>query len=225
MNLKEFPIFNEVSEDCLKEIMEISAILEFSKKQIIFLEHRNINQIYFLLHGNVVLYRENLNGKRKIIYMIGAGNFINEVVIDGTKSSISCDSFDHCKLLVIPVEQIKILIFKYPEFGTIFLNSMSKKIRRLYRQIKNSSIISIEKKIAAKLWKLSQDYGKSIGEWTNFSIKINNTLLAEMLGTNRETVSRGMRKLINEGIVSYGLIYNSKELIVKSDALKKFYKK
>lgn len=225
MKLKNNKIFSCLSSECLEEINEVSTFLEVKKKETIFLEHTGADQIYFLLQGNVILYRENLNGKRKVIYMIGAGNFLNEVVIDGMKSSVSCDTFDSCSFLVIPVEKIKILIFKYPEFGTLFFNSMSKKIRRLYRQVKNSTIISVEKKLAAKLWKLSQDYGKNQGEWTKLTIKINNTFLGEMLGTNRETVSRGMKKLIDLGVVSYKMEYNRKECFVKSESLKKFYKK
>ena len=41
----------------------------------------------------------------------------------------------------------------------VILYSMSKKIRRLYRQIKNTVPTKMDKRVAAKLWKLSKDYG------------------------------------------------------------------
>ena len=44
-------------------------------------------------------------------------------------------------------------------FRKVVINSLSMKVRRLYRQIKNATPIKIEKRVAAKLWKLARDYG------------------------------------------------------------------
>ncbi|MGL4254619.1 MAG: Crp/Fnr family transcriptional regulator [Fusobacteriaceae bacterium] len=220
-SLRNFEIFKNISDENLRCLEENASCISLQKGETLFWEHSKVENIYFLLQGNVTIYKENFNGKRKVIYMIGGGSFINEVIIDGKESSVSCDAFDRCQLLLFPQEKFLKILEKNPEIALAFINSMGNKIRRLYRQVKNSSVLSMEKKIAAKLWKLSKDYGEEIGKWTKINLKISNTLLAEMLGTNRETVSRGILKLSDKGYVEKKDGY----FLVKSHKLRDFYRK
>ena len=48
------------------------------------------------------------------------------------------------------------------DFGLteIVLNAANRKVRRLYRQLKNTTgVLKVERRVAAKLWKLANDYG------------------------------------------------------------------
>lgn len=220
MKIDDWEIFKNLSKSCINEFMSLCHCHSLKKKDNLFLENVKVEYIYFLLEGNVVLYKENFNGKKKIIYMIGQGNFINEPAIDESPSAVSCDLFEDSKFLSISIANLQNLFKKYPEFALIFMESMSKKTRRLYRQIKNSSAISMEKKIAAKIWKLSHDYGKIEGEWTKITIKVSNILLAEMLGTNRETISRGLQKLKEKELI----LYKNGFWSVKRESIKLFYR-
>ena len=80
------------------------------------------------------------------------------------------------------------------ELTKIVLNEMSKKVRRLYRQMKNVTPIKLEKRVAAKLWKLSKDYGKEVPEGTLIDLDISITYLADMFGSPRESVSRAIQR-------------------------------
>ena len=76
------------------------------------------------------------------------------------------------------------------------LDSMSLKIRRLYRQLKNTTnALSGEKRLAAKLYKLAKDYGVATEQGIRIEMNLSITYLAEMVGSKRETVSRQMKKL------------------------------
>lgn len=220
MKIDDWEIFKNLSKPCINEFINLCHCHTFKKKDNLFLENVKVEYIYFLLEGNIVLYKENFNGKKKIIYMIGQGSFINESAIDGTPSAVSCDFFQDSKILSISIANLRNFFRKYPDFALIFMESMSKKMRRLYRQIKNSSAISMEKKIAAKIWKLSHDYGKIEGDWTKITIKVSNILLAEMLGTNRETISRGLQKLREKELI----VYKNGFWYVKRGAIKLFYR-
>ncbi|MGL5428051.1 MAG: helix-turn-helix domain-containing protein, partial [Cetobacterium sp.] len=70
------------------------------------------------------------------------------------------------------------------------------------------------------LWKLAKDFGYEANEYHGFTVKVNNTYLADMLGTNRETVSRGVKKLKELGLVK---VENNSIFILKSK-IKDFYR-
>ncbi len=211
----------DLSKNCLKDLLEISRCQLFKKGETIFFENDFCENIYFILEGTVILYKDSMDGRRKTMYILGENHFLNEndIYHNSKKISISCDAFTNVKMLLIPQNKMKDLILKHQELAVFIIQSLSHKTKRLYRQLKNTTTISMDKRIASKLWKLARDYGYEYGDYHGFSIKINNTYLADMIGTNRETVSRGIKKFKEMGLVK---IENGKFFILK-DKLKKFY--
>ncbi|MGL5053799.1 MAG: Crp/Fnr family transcriptional regulator [Cetobacterium sp.] len=211
-----------LSEESLNNLLKVSSCQEFKVGETLFLEHSFCDNIYFIIDGNVTVYKDNSDGRRKIIYLLPEGSFLNEAIIydETEKTSISCDAFTNVKVLVIPVKEMKKLINKHHDLGILIIKSLSKKTKRLYRQLKNTTTISMSKRIAAKLWKLSKDFGYEIKEFHGFTVKVNNTYLAEMLGTNRETVSRGIKKLKELQLVKV----ENNEMFIQKSKIKDFYR-
>ena len=107
------------------------------------------------------------------------------------------------------------------ELTKIVIDSLTIKVRRLYRQLKNSTPIKVEKKVAAKLWKLSKDYGIESEDGTLINLKISITYLADMFGAPRETISRALKILQEKDLI----IFEKKKIVViDMDRLASFFK-
>ncbi|MDX8334962.1 MULTISPECIES: Crp/Fnr family transcriptional regulator [Cetobacterium] len=214
---------DSLTKECLNNLLRVSQCQEFKQGETLFLEHSFCDSVYFIISGNVTVYKDNSDGRRKIIYLLGENSFLNDTMIydDLNKTSISCDAFTDVKVLIIPLKELRILLSKYPDLSILIIKSLSKKTKRLYRQLKNTTTISMDKRIAAKLWKLAKDFGYEHKEFHGFTVKVNNTYLADMLGTNRETVSRGIKKLKELGLVK---VENNQIFILKSK-MKDFYRR
>ncbi|MGL4338016.1 MAG: helix-turn-helix domain-containing protein, partial [Turicibacter sp.] len=97
-----------------------------------------------------------------------------------------------------------------------------KKLRRTYRQLKNvPTNLAIEKKLAAKLWKLGKDYGLETSEGVLIDLPLSVMYISQLLGSQRETVSRAIKKLVELDLVKYE---NKKMVIVNQNALAKYFK-
>ena len=59
----------------------------------------------------------------------------------------------------------------------------------------------MDRKIAAKLWKLGRDFGISRGDETEIDIDMSVTLLADMMGTSRENTSRLLKIMMEQGLI------------------------
>lgn len=101
------------------------------------------------------------------------------------------------------------------------INYMERRNRRLYRQLKNSISIKMDKKLAAKLYRISKEFGTNKGEWILIDVNISITYLSDMLGCKRETLSRAMKTLQNEGLVKL----ENKKIFVKEKGLSEYFKK
>jgi len=103
------------------------------------------------------------------------------------------------------------------------IEAQEKKIWRLGHQLKNTnSSIYLEKKLAAKLWKLSRDFGIDTEEGREIDMNLSVTFLADMLGVSRETTSRVFATLVGLGLVKQ----NKKRIIIlDGQGLSHYYRK
>lgn len=197
----------EILKDLRKEHVSLLAnscnIIELKKGELLFSEREIVDNIYIVLNGKITLYRLSEIGQKRIIYILNKGEVINEVIFDGLPASINCEGFEDGKILSFNKESFVKVMEEDFEFTRAILYSMGRKIRRLYRQLKNAVPIKVDKKLAAKLWKLSKDYGIEKEGGTLINLDITVTYLADMLGTSRETVSRCISNFEKDGLIEF----------------------
>jgi CRP/FNR family transcriptional regulator, cyclic AMP receptor protein len=219
--LKKLELFSCINEETITSFINKCEKIIIDKGQILFFERQEVNNIYIVLRGKVTMYRTTSDGQKRIIYVLTDGTIINEVIFDGANASICCEGFESTEIISINRDEFLKIMSQDFNLTKVIIDSMSKKIRRLYRQLKNTAVIRVDKKVAAKLWKLSMDYGKPYGEDTIIDIKMTITYLAEMLGHPRETISRSLKTLENEGLV----MYTDKRIVINQKKLIEYYRK
>ena len=220
LQLRELPIFESIEDKTLDLIRESIQIKKLRKSQLLFSERQSVDNIYIVLAGKVTMYRLSEKGQKRVIYILNKGEMINEVIFDDYTASINCEGFEDSE--IISISKVDLLNIMQQDFKLteVILYSMSKKIRRLYRQIKNTVPTKMDKRVAAKLWKLSKDYGVETKEGVLIDVKINITYLADMLGSSRETISRAIKELEKMDMVKI----EHRKFIVNREKLNMYFK-
>ena len=218
--LKDLPLFEGIEDKTLNLIRAIVHTKKLKKSQLLFAERQSIDNIYIVLEGKVTLYRLSEKGQKRIIYILNKGEIINEIIFDNLTASINCEGFEDCE--IIGITKVDLLNIMQQDFKLteVILYSMSKKIRRLYRQIKNTVPTKMDKRVAAKLWKLSKDYGIETEEGVLINLKISITYLADMLGSSRETISRAVSQLEKMDMIKI----EHRKFIVNREKLSQYFK-
>ena len=206
--LKDISFFSGLNDETLKYIEKNSKVLKKKKGEHIFRDKDKVQDIFIVLKGKVTLYKMNEYGQKRIVYILGEESFLNEVIVDDLPASINGEAFENS--IILSINKLLNIMSQDFELTKIVLNEMSKKVRRLYRQMKNVTPIKLEKRVAAKLWKLSKDYGKEVPEGTLIDLDISITYLADMFGSPRESVSRAIKTLRDENLI----IKENKKIIV-----------
>lgn len=201
--INDLKLFEGLKEKDLEFIANSSIRKKVKKGDLLFSEKSKLTNIYIVLDGKVSLFRLSEAGQKRVMFILDEGEIINEVVYDNLPSSISCEAFENSVVLGINKEALTYIMSKNFILTQRVMNSMGKKVRRLYRQLKNTVPIRMDKKLAAKLWKLSKDYGKEINEGTLIDLDLSVTYLSDMLGSARETISRCISDLQNQELISY----------------------
>lgn len=220
--LEKVEVLEGIREVTLKELAACGIVIEMRRGQCLFRDKEDIYHVYVVVDGLASLYKINSLGERKVIFTLGKGQMLNEVILNGMTASIYCDIIQDAKILAFPKKRFWVLMEQDNRLMKQVYCSMALKTRRLYRQLKNTTnAMRGDKRIAAKLWKLSYDHGVKTQEGIRIELDLSITYLADMLGSKRETVSRLVKTLSELGLVKYE---KNRFLIPDTDRLNHYFK-
>ncbi len=201
--INKIKLFSYLDRETKEKLSDIAKVKEYKKGDLIYSAKEKMNTVYFVLEGVAGLYKPNPDNTRKVVFIFGVGDVLNEVIIYENTTTLSCEILAPTKLLEISRDKfVEILETSYPLAKGV-IESLISKNRIMSHQLKNiSNSITVDRQIASMLWKLGNDFGvkKEDGIEINFDLSI--TYLSEMLGAKRETVSRQTKILCELGLIS-----------------------
>lgn len=214
-------VLKNVRKDTKEAINKISKIRKLNKKDILFRERDVVQKVYFVLNGKLSIFKMNESGERKVIFILRAGDMIDYLELGDIKTTaIGCEAFENATVLECDMTEFVSIMEKDFTLCKNVINTMQNRSRRLYRQLKNTIAIRLDKKLAAKLYRLGREFGTNREEWTLIDVNITITYLADMLGCKRESLSRAMKVLQDEGLVKL----EKKKYYIKKEELSNYFK-
>ena len=219
--MNNIEVFKDIKESSKIELKKILKERQLARKEILFYERDILENVYFLLSGKASIYKMNEFGERKVIFILNEGEIINEVFLSDVTSTVTCEAFE--KSTIIKFSKKDFIDIMENDFNLVknIIQVLEHRDRRLCRQLINSTYIKIEKKLAAKLYRLNREFGVKKGQWYFLDVPgVTVTYLADMLGCKRETLSRAMKILQNDNLVKI----EGKKIYIKPDELSLFFK-
>ena len=220
-DISNLSIFNNLNTTTIQNLKCKATKLKLVKGNLLFFEKDVVTSVYIVLEGKVSLFRTLAEDHKKIFFILNEGETINEVIFDNLPASVSCEAFEDSIILALNKTDLLNIMSTDFQLTVNIINHMSKKIRRLYRQLKNTVPIKVDKRVAAKLWKLSKDYGIEVEDGTLIDLNISIEYLSHMLGSARETVSRCLKKLEKNGLIKFEF---KKIIVINRENLSKYFK-
>lgn len=202
-SVMQVSIFQEANPASLASLLPYTNIKKMKKGEHVFLDRARLQNIYFLLAGSVCFYKIGVNEEKKVIQIAKKGDVLNAVTLDGNRTSYFCECMSNVSVVTINKERL--LFAAQHDFSLMMalFSSVTQDMRRLHHQMQNYvSAIRIDKRIAAKLWKLGKDYGVEVKQGTKISISVSITFLADLIGAKRETVSRQVKILCDKKLIT-----------------------
>ena len=177
--------------------------------------------IFFSVSGKTMVYNLTHDGKQKTLFILKAGVLLNESILSPESVSTFCEALEAVTVLAIP--QAVFLDCMEHDFALTkaVLAAAERRVWRLNHQLKNTiGSIHLERKLAAKLWKLARDFGIPSENGIEIDLNLSVTFLADMLGASRETTSRVCTTLVNHGLISM----QNKQITIHPEECSIFYR-
>lgn len=223
-DIEKIEVFSGISKNSIIEIKNSADVIELKKNKALYSDRQQLDYVYFLISGNVSLIKSSESGENRVVFLLNDGAMINEPLMRKNTSGIECWGFEDSKILRIGIKTFDKIMSKDYILAKNCMLEMEKRIRRLYRQLKNLTSSNIEKKLAAKLYRLGTQYGlkeNEIEDYTYINLNLTVTYIAKMLGYQRETVSRSLKLLAQKEIV----LQKDRKFYVNIEKARQFFKK
>lgn len=201
-DLRFIPLFSELSDNELKEIIQFSVSQVYKKDNMVLIEEEIGSTMFIILSGRVKISRISEEGREVILSILMDGDFFGEMaILDGQSRSANAVTLEDTELLIIRRENFLRMLHDYPQIAINLLKELAHRLRRSDSQIKSLSLQNALGKVASTLVRIADDSGVIKQGQVEIAHLPPQQDLANMAGTSRETISRVIKSLSQLGYV------------------------
>lgn len=190
-----------------------SRILEYQKNQTIYSPDRTGANLYLIIAGKVMVRRMIAGSKRELlmdIYVVDEffGDWGLTDSINSHEEAIALER--NTKVMTWTDTEIQQLILRRPRLGIALIQMLARRCIGYSRRIESCSSENRARRLARSLMHFSARLGKKLEDGSIQLMPLSHELLAQYIGTSRETVTQHMNQLRRQGF----LRYSRKEIVV-----------
>lgn len=198
--LKQIPLFSELSDRDLEKIFQVASRQRYHKDNIILIEEEVGSTMFVILSGRVKISRISDDGREVILSILSDGDFFGEMsLLDGHTRSANVTAIEESELLVIRREEFLQMLKEFPQIAINLLKELAQRIRKSDEHIKSLSLQDATGRVASTLLRIAEDSGVFRRGQVEIQELPLQQDLANMAGTSRETISRVIKSLTDDG--------------------------
>lgn len=202
--LKSVPLFADLEGEELERFSHVAVPRSFPAGTRVFHEGDDSDACYIVKEGSFRVTREHSDGRAITLATLGPGEIFGELaMLDGDKRSASAEALTDGDLLALPANDVRGLLARHPEISLKLVAGLVRRLRAANVRLSRQSFQTVPSRVAGILAQLSRE-AQDGDESEEVTINMNQTDLAQLAGTSRESVSRFLAELERAGVVRSG---------------------
>lgn len=199
---RKINMFKDLSNESISKIGEIAIGEVYKKGSIIFNQEDDSKGVYFIKSGRIKIYKSSVDGKEHILHILGEGEAFAEVcVFQGTKYPATAKAIEDSEVYLIENLKLEDLIKKDSSIALELIKVMSTRLINISRSIETIALKDAAGKVATIIIRIATEKGIELKNGNLVPIDISRLDMANMVSLTRESFTRALTKLKEEGIV------------------------
>jgi CRP-like cAMP-binding protein len=217
IHLRKIPLLAELSEEDMVRVRADIRVRQYVKREVVLQKGASGDSLLFLLSGQLQVIDITEDGRAIGLRMLAPGDFFGEIaVINGSMRSASVVALSPVLVALLPRATALHLFSHSPSVANQMLRFLAAKVQRDSEFRALLSIHNTSKRIYTFLRLLKEKKAED-----NLEVVENlptHQDIANMINTSRETVTRTLLSLVQQGIIKKG---THRLIIVDPEALQK----
>lgn len=197
--IKKVPFFKGLHDTEIMQVIKIAHSRRYKKNDIIFRKEDLGNSFFIVKEGKVKIYTSLGGDKKKTFAFLNRGDFFGEMSLLGGKvRSASAMAAEDTELYAISKRNFAKLISGNHEFTLKLLHTLADRLTKADNEIASMLFHNIRGRLAEAILELTKTKHS-----TPTKVAIDQSELAQYLGTTRVPVCRAINILKREGTIDY----------------------
>jgi len=197
-SLRTIPLFAAVSDEDLASIASLRIERRFPKNQTIVEEGLSGDYMYVIREGRVKVSKLSGDGREKILEMLEAGAFFGEMsLFDSAPRSASVKALTEVRILALARNDFLNVLRRSPDLSLAVIRVLTQRLRQVDEQASSLSFQKVRQRTMGLLQRLAREETSSPNR--RATPTLTHQQIADMIGTSRETVTRAVKNLKEEG--------------------------
>ncbi len=218
MCAKKVPVFSAFNQQELSRVSQLIVRKQYKKGELIIMEGSRLENMIIINSGRVKVYRITSEGKEHILYIFSEGDFFGEKnLLRNLEAMYNVEALEETGICTIHKNAFQDLLKEYPELGFKVMEELCSRLERLENTIESMGNKNVESRVNAVLLEFCEKYGIQHPRGILVELPLSREGIANYIGLTRETVSRKMNLLQEDGIIQ--MQGNKKVIIIDKAAL------
>jgi CRP/FNR family transcriptional regulator len=201
--LSRIPYFAGFGGATLAEIGRLVRRRTFTDGEVILVEAKPCDGLYFVVSGQVRLIRGSAEGREHVLGVLGPGATFNDVaVFDGGPNSDGAVAVGATTVGFISKANMTALIDRHPELAKAALKLLSSRQRTLGNIVEDLALRDVTTRVARLLLGCMGRHAHIVEKAPDACARITHQEIASMVGSVREVVQRALKELERGGAIS-----------------------
>ena len=195
--LRDVPLFSKVRDEDIARIADAARERLYPKNSVIVFEDDPGEAMYVVVTGSVKVVLTSDDGREVILATLAAGEFFGEMsLIDDEPRSAHVIAMEDSRLLVLRREDFQRILHESPRIAIGLLDALCKRLRQADQKIGGLALLDVSGRVARLLIEMADEH-----DGVTVTNRIPHHTIAQMIGSSRETVSRTMSNLAEQGLI------------------------
>ena len=201
--LSNVPLFEELEGKDLDAIAKVAISRSYTKGSIIILAEEEGDTLFIISQGQVKVSIVSEDGREAILALLGEGAVFGELsLLDGKPRSANVVATEATNLYMVRRSDFLQLVYKVPQIAVGLLAELASRLRKTDRKIEGLALLDVTSRISETLLQLADEQGEEQKTGVILRNRPSHQQLANMAGTTRESVSRVLKRLENQGYIT-----------------------
>ncbi len=179
--------------------LRLAQRAEYKRGNIIFQEGEIADKLYVVVSGKVKISRFTSDGREAVLHLFGPGEPIGEAAaLQNGNFPARAETLEDSVILLWPRSILLEFIRDNPSFAMNLMGALAMRLKNFADKIETLALHDTPQRLAAYLLHQSEQSGGG----DSFDLDVNKGLLAAVLGTARETLSRCISRFTKENIIA-----------------------
>ena len=104
--IRQSAVLGSASASGREALAAFGCLKKYGRGEHIFRDKEEASALYFLVEGMASLYKINSLDEKKVIFVYGPGNLLNEEMLQNLPASVSCEAKENSLVFMIPRERL-----------------------------------------------------------------------------------------------------------------------